>query len=105
MGKDNPKTRTFIIDNQEKYDEIIVSDIDELQVDFTKQMLVVHTFIDEYVRVRTIETVEFENGNLTITYVLEHISGNVGSVCQPYQRWFIVKMDKLNCQTAKFVKK
>ena len=46
----NPSTRTFIIDSDEKYNEIFVDDLEELEIDFNEQMIIVHTFTTIYHR-------------------------------------------------------
>lgn len=103
----NPKNRVFIVNDQQRYDEIFVSGIEELQIDFNSQMLIVYTFSDEYVLKRMLIKTEIKNDCLNIAYGLEKlpVKENYGSVCQPYQRWFVVKMDKLDVETVVFEEK
>ena len=44
--KDCPSDRTFVVKNQEEYDQIFNKDITELSVDFAHEMIVVYTFTD-----------------------------------------------------------
>lgn len=103
----NPKSRVFIVKDQQRYDEIFISGIEELQIDFNSQMLIVYTFGDETVNHRMLTKTEIKNGCLTITFDLVEPSGkgNYGGSCQPYQRWFVVKIDKMNIEKVKFVEK
>ena len=99
-----PEKRVFIVNDQQRYDEIFISDIEELQIDFNSQMLIVYTFGDEYVLKRMLIKTEIKNDCLNIAYGLEKlpVKENYGAVCQPYQRWFVVKMDKLDVETVVF---
>ena len=38
-----PQTRTFIVCDQEKYEEIFVDNIEELNIDFDSEMIIVYT--------------------------------------------------------------
>ncbi|WP_285819603.1 hypothetical protein [Bacteroides acidifaciens] len=96
-----PKARTFIVDNQEKYDQILLADITELDVNFEKQMLVVYTFTTIYHRKNSIKNLSVHNQTLNINYKMESKFG-VGDASQPYQRWFVVKLDTLEITSVDF---
>ncbi len=99
--KSNPKSRTFIVDNQEEYDEIFISDLNEFDFDFDNQMLIVFTFTTIYHRNNKIKSLDMQNGILKINYKMESKSG-VGDASVPYQRWFVVKLDLLNIDSVEF---
>lgn len=100
----NPETRTFIVDNDEKYNEIFVDDLDELEIDFNEQMIIVHTFTTTYHRDNNITNLELEDDILKIGYKMGKKYG-VGDASRPYQRWFVVKMDKVDVNTVEFEEK
>lgn len=96
-----PESRTFIIDTQEKYDEILLSDIDELNIDFEKQMLVVYNFTTIYHRKYYLSGLNADNRVLSINYKMETKSGT-GDASLPYQRWFVIKLDNLDIDSVEF---
>lgn len=98
---DYPKSLVFIVDNQEDYNQIFNENAAPINVDFDKQMLVVYTFSTEYHRSNTIESIIVENDVLKITYQMEKKQG-VGDASMPYQRWFVVKLEKLDVNSAVF---
>ena len=99
-----PATRTFIVDNQTKYDEIFIAGLEEFDISFDKQMLIVYTFTTVYHRNNWITSVDVYNSVLTINYKMDEKFG-VGDASRPYQRWFVVKLDALNITSVEFVEK
>ena len=99
-----PSERTFIVNNREKYDEIFISGLKELDIDFDMQMLVVYTFTTVYHRNNRIKKTEVKNQVLTISYKMEEKFG-VGDASMPYQRWFVVKLDAVDISSVEFVEK
>lgn len=99
-----PASRTFIVNNRERYDEIFIAGIQELDIDFDTQMLVVYTFTTVYHRNNRIKKTEVKNQVLTISYKMEEKFG-VGDASMPYQRWFVVKLDALYITSVEFVEK
>ena len=104
VGNLSFSNRTFIIDSQEKYDQVFINNTDELEFDFNNQMLVVYTFITIYHRKNYIKNIDVKNSILKITYKMEKKPG-VGDASQPYQRWFVVKLDKLDVNSVVFEEK
>ncbi len=100
----SPKDRTFIVDNQEEFDKIFVKNIDELKVDFSKRMIVAYTFNSVYHRNNKLVNFVLEGDKLTITYEMEKRPG-VGDASMPFQRWFVVVLDKLDVNSVVFVEK
>jgi hypothetical protein len=105
-----PFERVFVIDNQEKYGQVFTKDIPDLTVDFTNQMLIVYTFVAHnrrYCELLSIDADERE-GTVAITY--EELvpwtppGVDFGDTCDFYQRWFVVKLDKLDVHSAVFEK-
>ena len=96
-----PKTLTFIVDTQEEYHQTFHESANELSVDFNTQMLVVYTFSAINHRNNTIKNLNLEEDVLTITYEMEK-KYFIGDTCQPYQRWFVVKIDKLPISSVVF---
>ena len=91
------KDKTFIIDN-ENYNTIIKTGIEELKVDFEKQMIIVYTFTSIHSGKDYITNMKVDNNKLIIEFNREYqvgVSPNGGS-SEPYQRWFIIIMDKIN---------
>ena len=81
-----------------------IENIDDFDIDFDTQMLVVYTFETIYHRNNNLVSLEADEDVLTITYKMEKKSG-VGDASQPYQRWFVVRLDKLDVDSVVFVEK
>lgn len=90
-----PESRSFIITDRSSFEEIIVEDFKGFEVDFDKEMLLVYTFTTEYVLPAKIADIELRDKALTLNYDIQLITG-VGSARRPFQRWFIVKLNKLD---------
>lgn len=90
-----PESRSFIVTNRKSFERMIIDDFTEFEVDFDKEMLVVYTFATEYVLPAKIANVELTDRTLTVNYNIELIA-RAGSARRPFQRWFIVKLDKLD---------
>lgn len=101
---DCPKNRTFIVSERENFENIFVDGFSEFEVDFDSEMLVVYTFPTEYLLPANITNMTLNNEILTIEYSIALIDG-AGSAVKPFQRWFVVKLDKLNISSVVFVKK
>lgn len=99
-----PAERVFAVKNQEEYDEIFIESIDDFDVDFGTQMLIVYTFETIYHRKNNLVSLDVKEDVLNITYKMDKKSG-VGDASQPYQRWFVVRLDKLDVDSVVFVEK
>ncbi|MGN1372575.1 MAG: hypothetical protein ACI4VK_00850 [Candidatus Coproplasma sp.] len=95
--------KTFIVDSQEEYNSIFLENADGLSVDFDSQMLAVYTFISFNYRNNYLTSTEVSDGVLTLTYKMEDKPG-IGDTCVPYQRWFVVRLDKLDVESVVFKK-
>ena len=90
-----PESRSFIITDRKSFEEIMIEEFKEFEVDFDKEMLLVYTFTTEYVLPAKIADVELNDKTLTVNYNIQLITG-AGSARRPFQRWFIVKLNKLD---------
>lgn len=101
-------TREFIVKTKEEYDVIFKPDIEGLTVDFEHQMLVVYTLKDEDKTARfDLLKVTANDDVLEVTYKDYLDAGDLfgpahGSACQPYQRWFVILLDKVDVDTVVF---
>ena len=106
-GSEYPTERTLVIDTQEEYDRAFVPDL-ELSVNFSKQMILVYTFVDINRRENILTDVRVENGVLKLT--CEDIPPypedvDYGDTCSPYQRWYVVILDKVDVDSVIFEQK
>ena len=99
-----PTERIFIVNSQDQYNQIFIENIDELDIDFNTQMLVIYTFVTVYHRNNSLVRLEVNEDVLKITYTMEKKLG-IGDASQPYQRWFVVRLDKLDVDSVVFVEK
>ena len=90
-----PESRSFIITDRSSFEEIIIEDFKGFEVDFDKEMLLVYTFTTEYVLPAKIADMELNDKTLTVNYNIQLVMG-AGSARRPFQRWFIVKLNKLD---------
>lgn len=106
--KDCPSDRTFVVKNQEEYDQIFKKDITKLSVDFTHEMIVVYTFTDDDRYKNVLVEVNEEDGGLSfvcnddIPPSPEGSEPSGGGCCNPYQRWYVIKLGKRDVQSVAF---
>lgn len=89
-----PRTRIFVVDTQDKYDEMFTENTDGLKTDFSQQVLIVYTCVmtsKNYCRIREMKITD---GNLKIVY--EVYSSGRPDACSPYQRWMVIRMNKVD---------
>lgn len=96
-----PTEMVFIIDTQEKYDEIFCADDTDIKVDFASQMLVIYAFKDIYRRRNELAKVYVNDNTLFIKVKMEKKSG-VGDATSPYQHWLGVTIDKMTINQVDF---
>ncbi len=101
---DYPTSLNFIVTGEEEYNRIFKENIDELKVDFDKQMIIVYTFRTVSHRKAELYSLNIKDDALKITYKEEEKYG-VGDASRPYQRWFAVKLDKATITSVLFEKK
>ena len=100
--KSDPRDYTFIVDSKKEYDEIFISGIDELDIDFDKKMIIVHTFTDTYVVECRIKGIYVTGKRLKINYVEKTPIGARLCMCSPYQRWFVIEINKTDIESIEF---
>ena len=94
-----PPSRVFVITTQDQLDQIMAQNSD-LEVDFASEMLIVYTYTSDYVRKLTIGDISVENQKLSIILSMAKASHGVGDSTQPFQRYVVLKMKKLEIVTA-----
>ena len=94
-----PKNRTILIDDQEEFDAAFENC--PFDVDLEKEMIVVYTFSFIYSRPTLIKKVSFSDGALSIKLENKRAKWGVKDACTPYQRYVIVKLDKLDVTEVK----
>ncbi len=87
-----PQTRTFIVLDREMFDEMFVDKIDELNIGFDSEMILVYTFTSIYVAPANITKIAMDD-SITFTYQFQRKEGT-GSATAPFQRWFVVVIDR-----------
>ncbi len=94
-----PRSRTFIVDSQEAYAAIFKADA-AMAVNFETEMLLVCTYTSNYVRPVVIRSIRQTGSTLAVTLKEKRESQGltltVGAACAPYQRYVILKLDKLS---------
>ena len=94
-----PKSRTFIVTDRENFEKISVDNFTGFEVNFDNEMIIVHTFVTEYVLPAKIADIKLSDKTITINYHIGLIR-NAGSARAPFQRWSIVKLDKLDITSS-----
>lgn len=97
-----PVSRTFVIKTQEEYDNIIVRNAN-LNVDFASEIIVVYTYTSDYVRDIKIDDIQVVEQNLNIKLSLSKASKGAGDAVQPFQRYVVLKMKKIDFVTIEVV--
>ena len=97
---DEPKRRSFIITEKEEYDKIFTQS--PIEVDFENEMAILYTSSDtnQGIREYHVKTMDIVDGALTVGIRVES-SDKLDSV-QPYQRWFVLVMKKMEINEVKF---
>lgn len=95
-----PESYIFTVASEGDYSGIFAEDAD-LAVDFGEQMLVVYTFTAEYVHPIGLTGAVLDGEDLRLEGTIELVM-NTGSACQPYQRWVVVRLDKLSVSSVSF---
>ena len=88
----SPSSRTFIITTQEEFASYFPSA--ELEIDFEKEMVILHIFTDCVLRGFDIEEMELVDGVLTVRVERESKHSKILDSVHPYPRCFLLKMKK-----------
>lgn len=94
-----PKERIILIDEQSEFDAAFVEC--PFEVDLETEMIVVYTFSFLYSRPTLIKNVSFSDGTLSLELTNKRAKWGAGDTCMPYQRYVVVKLDKLDVDEVK----
>lgn len=92
-----PRYRTFVVTSKEDFDDIFTGNINH-DIDFSSEMIIIYTFTSEYRRDIEIKSTRMVDNKLSIELNMKkpftwfYLSGDA---CQSYQRYIIIKMDKI----------
>ena len=97
----SPKTRTYVLKEETKSQEMFS---EFPHVDFKKEMVLVHFYTDVYSRERKIKSVEVgEDKILRIVFKLKSAWGKKDA-SMPQQKVLVIKMNKLDINSAEIIK-
>lgn len=99
-----PLLRTFTIKSSDECYKVFVENTENINADFDKQILIVYTFRDINHRKLELIAIELKNDILQIELKSESRHG-VGDTSMPYQRWIVVKLDRLDFSSVEFTQK
>lgn len=101
---DIPKSRTFIIKTQDEYDTIFENTA-SVAVDFNSELLILYAFTTEYHRDISLDDWKVEGKTISITYEMKEPGKPVGDAARPFQRFLLIKMNKLDIENAEMIEK
>lgn len=97
----SPKSRTFIITEEESFNQIFLEN--KLDVNFDKEIVILYIFCDIYpYRNYYIKTISLKKEVLNITLRLEKY--NKADATMPCQRCLVIKMNKKNLNSINIYK-
>lgn|SRR5690554_76943 len=97
-----PSSRTKIIVDKADFDTIFEEF--PVEVDFEKEMIVMHCFTTASGSSYTMKSIIFNEKTLTINYKTQASKKPAsGNASMPLSKWVIVMMDKLDIETAEFI--
>ncbi len=91
---------TFIVNNKEEYDKIFIEGITQLDIDFNTQMIVVFVYVSYLAQPNYLEDAYVRNNELIINLEHEPVPKDSYPLVNPYWRWIVFKMDKLEVESA-----
>lgn len=98
LDKESPKTRTFLITDEDTFNEIFYEGA--LDVDFEKEMVILHIFRDwGSSRPYVLKNVSVDDDTVEISMRKQLSLGNSGAI--PCQRCVVITMKKLDVVNAK----
>lgn len=100
-GEEYPLSRTFIVESDEERDKIFIEN--KVHADFNNQIVIVHTFRATNHREINLVSVRMQDNVLKITFESPSKS-KVIDTCMPYQRWIVIKLDKVEFASVEFIK-
>ena len=94
-----PETRTILIVDQDEFDAAFENC--PFEVDLSTEMIVVYTLTFINRRETKIKNVSFSDGTLSLELTNKRAKWGVKDACMPYQRYVIIKLDKLDVDEVK----
>ena len=88
----------------EEYNKVFNNNVEDLNVDFNKQVLIVYTFRSTDHRNLKLISANLQDKILEITFETIFKSGT-GDTSTPYQRWMVIKLDKVEIESVEFKQK
>lgn len=91
--ENTPKSRTYLIKNQDELDEVF-SEFPE--IDFEKEMILVYCYRTVYIRKQVLEKVALDGNALNVEFNI--VKGKIGhaDASAPSRRMLVLKLDKLD---------
>jgi len=92
---ETPTDRTFVVDTESLYHSYFNDDESYFALNYEKEKIVIFTFACGYRRHFFAKSVSYKNKTLSVKCEMKRSLTDVGRgfACQPYQRWFIIKVD------------
>lgn len=94
QDRESPETRTFLIKDEAMFKDIFYEDA--LDVNFEEEMVVLHIFTAGNPRGYDLKDVKVQGGKVMIEMKLQEARRGVADHIQPYQRYVVIKMKKLD---------
>ena len=94
-----PLSRTFIISDEETFNEIFTGD--DFSVDFDNEMLLLYIFPKMYPRNYILKKIIVEGRKISVSVEIE--KRNVNDAAMPSQSCLLVKMDRIEIDSAEFI--
>ena len=98
-----PKERVFLIKSQKDFDQIFSQEIDNTPVDYQSEMYVLYTFTTVYHREFMVGSALVVDQELNIQFRLKSPNEPVGDAARPFQRFVLIKIDKIDINDASFI--
>ena len=92
-------SRTFIISDEETFNEIFTGD--DFSVDFDNEMLLLYIFPKMYPRNYILKKIIVEGRKISVSVEIE--KRNVNDAAMPSQSCLLVKMDRIEIDSAEFI--
>lgn len=94
-----PPSRTILIDDQAEFDAAFVKC--PFDIDLETEMIVVYTLTFTNRRETKIKNISFSDGVLSLELTNKRAKWGAKDTCMPYQRYVVVKLDKLDVDEVK----
>lgn len=98
-----PKSRAWLIATPADYDGMLMGT--PFNCDFDNQMLVLYTFTTAYVRTVKLTKASKNDSVLDIEFEMVKPKGTGGGAVRDYQRWLLIKLDKIEVDSANVAEK